>query len=1050
MNSPSPCSSLKRRLASRILSATWVLALTAAALGQAGGAEEREGGPQERARYWRERQGSIPAERIVDAVERASRLAPASLPTLGEGSQESDRALPPGAAAWQSIGPSPIRDRSSVPPRTFSGRVSTLAVHPTNPQIVYAGAANGGVWKSNDGGASWSPMPGEEARPVLAMGSIAIDPVNPNVVYAGTGEPNGGTSTGGRGIYKTVDGGATWTLLGSGSPFPIGGKVYRLVVGPDSRVWAATPQGLLRSADGGATWKVIGNGLPKNVEVWDFALSADASVHFAVVRGRGLFRLRTSDASWLQVTTGLPAGTAPWNQRARIAVAPSSPQTAFVILDVGGRISGFVTGNRGTSWTAADSLLGSFTVSTQGGYNMEVAIDPRSPSIVYVGGIELAVTTNGTAGGPWLPVTPKTHVDQHALAFPPCTAAPCPLFVGNDGGVYHLTPTNPFDFGIVTAADRNDTLRITELVGGDLGINFTAEPIALGGAQDNGTMRWWQFDPANQTPFEWSHNLGADGGFSYLSHQPTDRERAYAETQPPPSGGVGLHQSIDQGRSFVAFNQGLPISQAAFYPLYTLDRSDPQHLVAAAANAVYEIVAPQASWYLASPDFGERPTALAVATSAGNVVYAGFCSGRVFRTENAYRDGQVAAYAERSSGLPVGVCGGGAMAINAIAVDRSDPDRAYLAGSTPGAAAQVVFGTSNGGMTWTNLSGNLPAGLPAGLPAYSLVTYPAGATRVLVVGTEAGAYFSTTEGASWAKLTSGLPNTRIAQLALDRDLTTLAAFTGGRGAFVTSIGGPLCSYSLSLAGASFDVGGGAGSFTVSAASGCSWNATPTVPWVNVTAGASGDGTGTVSYAVQPNGGGFRSGAVTVEDQVFAINQAGTSCSYSLSRTSAVFPASGGSGLVGVTADAGCGWTAVSNESWIHVTGGSPGSGSGTLSYFVDANSATVLRSGTLTIAGQTLTVFQDPASSGSCVVTAIDWTSRTFPRQGGSAFDGFTVSPASCAWSVTVTDDWIHVSELSGTGSGALFVTVDGNNGNGPRSGTFTINGTVVQVHQGS
>jgi len=180
-----------------------------------------------------------------------------------------------------------------------------------------------------------------------------------------------------------------------------------------------------------------------------------------------------------------------------------------------------------------------------------------------------------------------------------------------------------------------------------------------------------------------------------------------------------------------------------------------------------------------------------------------------------------------------------------------------------------------------------------------------------------------------------------------------------------NLGGGTCTYSLSPTSANYGASGGNGTFSVSTQAGCTWTATANNGWIHITGGASGTGSGTVSYSVDANGSSSsRTGTITAGGRTFTITQSGaSSCTYSISPTSQSFGASGGTGAASVSTTSGCSWTASSNNSWIHVTSGSSGTGSGTVNYRVDANSGSA-RTGTMTIAGHTFTVTQAGGGGG--------------------------------------------------------------------------------------
>jgi hypothetical protein len=194
-----------------------------------------------------------------------------------------------------------------------------------------------------------------------------------------------------------------------------------------------------------------------------------------------------------------------------------------------------------------------------------------------------------------------------------------------------------------------------------------------------------------------------------------------------------------------------------------------------------------------------------------------------------------------------------------------------------------------------------------------------------------------------------------------------------------------CTYSISPTNKSFSSGGGTGSVSVTAPSGCSWTAASNVNWVTITSSSSGSGKGTVGYSVAANtNSSSQSGTMTIAGQTFTVTQAGApSCTYSISPTSKSISSRGGTGSVSVTAPSGCSWTATSNVNWVTITSGSSGSGKGTVRYSVAANTSSSSQSGTMTIAGQTFTVTQ--AGAPSCTYS-ISPTNQSGEEKGTVLF----------------------------------------------------------------
>jgi hypothetical protein len=230
---------------------------------------------------------------------------------------------------------------------------------------------------------------------------------------------------------------------------------------------------------------------------------------------------------------------------------------------------------------------------------------------------------------------------------------------------------------------------------------------------------------------------------------------------------------------------------------------------------------------------------------------------------------------------------------------------------------------------------------------------------------------------------------------------------------------------------------------VTAPAGCAWTATSNAPWITITAGASGSGNGTLSYSVPANTGPQRIGTITIAGQTFTLTQ-NSGCTYTLSPTSQIVAATGGAGSVGVTAAAGCAWTASSNRTWITFPNGTTGSGNGSLSYAVAANIGSE-RTGTITVGGKTLTITQ-----GSGCTYSLNLSGRVIAPAGGTGSVTVTPSSGNCAWTATSDAAWITITAgASGTGNGTVSYSVAANTGP-ERTGVITIAGQIHTVTQSS
>lgn len=218
-------------------------------------------------------------------------------------------------------------------------------------------------------------------------------------------------------------------------------------------------------------------------------------------------------------------------------------------------------------------------------------------------------------------------------------------------------------------------------------------------------------------------------------------------------------------------------------------------------------------------------------------------------------------------------------------------------------------------------------------------------------------------------------------------ITTVSSDAGGATIDVAMTGTP-CTYALNPGSQSFTSAGGTGSTQVTAGSGCAWTATSNASWLTVTGGASGTGNGTVSFSAAANGAtSARSASITIADQVFTVTQSGMTCTYGVTPLSASFDGNGGTGSIGVTVPTGCSWTATTGANWITITSGASGSASGSVAYSVAANAGTSSRSGTMTVAGHTVTINQ-----------AVQMAVLTAPASGAT---GVETAPTLFAWTTT-------------------------------------------------
>jgi uncharacterized protein (TIGR03437 family) len=743
---------------------------------------------------------SIPAGARLNAIRQIQRMEAAlraqRQAVLAAAGNGTNPALTTDPANWSLIGPRPTDAGSS---NVTSGRVNAIAIDPRNSDVVYIGAAEGGVWKTTDGGTNWTPL--TDDQPSLATGSIALDPNNPDTVYVGTGEENfSQDSYYGAGILKSADGGATWTNVVG--PF-LRDRIGALAVHPtDSQILlAATSAGVWRSTDAGAAWTQTLSGAAGISLVFDPSNGASAYASLGSVGGNaknGVYHSSDAGLTW-QLVNGAGTSALPATRVGRIelAMAPSDPGTLYAQIAVatgapsgGGTLMGiYKTTDAAATWSKLAIPI-DFLWGNQLWYDNTIRVSPADPNVIYSGALQIFRSLDG--GDSWValaqagPNLTRTHVDFHYLAFTPDASK---LYLANDGGMYSTTD--------VTAArpnwtSLNNTLALTQFYPG-----FSVDPadpeIAVGGTQDNRTQRFGGAE-------SWTAVACGDGGFAAID--PSFPAIAYGACQDIQ---IEKTSTLTGSAGWIPADYGIDqtdISQ--FIPPLAMDPSNPQTLY----FGTYRVWQSQDSaglWLPASGDLtgGKRGTlkAIAVAPSDSNTVYIGTSNSKIQVTIDA-RDGTAAVWTDRSAGLPP-------RTVTHIAVDPIDSATAYVTFSGFPAATDTlghVFKTGDGGASWTDISGNLPV-----IPVNAIVVDP-DLPQTFYIGTDAGVMVTTDGGTTWASLGTGLPRVVVSSLVLQRNSRVLRAATHGRSVWEILV--PLSSPALrpaigSISPAAADFGSGA-------------------------------------------------------------------------------------------------------------------------------------------------------------------------------------------------------------------------------------------------
>lgn len=653
-------------------------------------------------------------------------------------------ALPPAIAAapgtavrlWRSIGPDRIPNGQTYGSNRVDviGRVSAIAIDPSNARHVLCGAAGGGVWESRDEGATWAPR--TDAMASLAIGAIAFDPDNPTVVYAGSGEGNFYARLG-AGVFRSSDGGATWTAQGAGLLLGLG--FYDLVVDPaDGALLAATTGGFFVSMDQGANWT-----RRRAQPCWSISPHpvGGGSAEILVTFTDGLFQSTDRGVTF----TGVVLPQAPTTSWSRLAVTRvrSQPDVAYVFGAAGA--NAFLWRRSATTWTRLlmRSQDGATNIDTgQAWYDWYVAAPPDRTDRVYLGAID--GQRGDLAGGKWSWQNFVTrgansiHPDQHCLAFAPNNSQI--IYAGNDGGIYRSSD------GGSTWQSCNSGIAITEVE--YMAVDPNDVDWLLAGTQDNGTLRLNQLG--------WDHVADGDGGDCGVNEaNPNEVFHSYY--------GVSLDGSLKKGDtgSWTGL-QPTPMPALFYPPICVAGRT-----IAIGGDAAILTRNAAAPWSKVTLSLGANDVCSAGFAPNANRVYFGTRAGRVLRldwTQNAWTRTMLTS--------PFGAY------VSCIASDPSDAHRLWATSSEAQSGGARVARSDDGGQTWVNCTAGLPP-----IPKNSVVIDPANSSRVWVAA-DVGVYETTDSGATWTAMSQGLPNAIAADLVFHASGRRLICGTRSRGVWV--------------------------------------------------------------------------------------------------------------------------------------------------------------------------------------------------------------------------------------------------------------------------
>jgi photosystem II stability/assembly factor-like uncharacterized protein len=697
---------------------------------------------------------------------------------------------------WRSIGPA-----------TMSGRISDLAIHPKAPNTWYIAAASGGLWKTINAGTTFTPL--FDTQSTYSIGAVTIDPANPHTVWVGTGENNYQRAVAyGDGVYRSIDGGASWTNMGLKQSEHIGrividprnsNVVYVAAQGP---LWSSGGErGLYKTSDGGRTWtRILGGGAwvgvndvqldPRNPDI----LIATTHVRHRRVWGQvsggpesGIHRSTDGGATWTKITAGLPTEEL---GRIGLAISPKDPDVVYAVMEAANGKGGvYRSTDIGASW----SRMGD--ASTSGLYYAEITADPHVVDRVYL--VDTYNMVSDDAGRTFRRLGEQyKHVDNHVIWIDPTNANH--YLVGSDGGLYEsfdraatwkFFPNLPLAQFYKVAVDNSEPFY--RVYGG------TQDNATFGGPSRNNTLH----GVANS---EWQMVVFGDGFAVQID--PTDPNTVYGEWQ---NGGLvrhdrrtgentGIQPQVGPGEAPNRWYWDSPLlisphnPKRIYYGSQRLWRSDDRG----------------DSWTMKSGDLtrnidrsqlrllDRQQSVDAIARNASTSFYGSI----ITITESPTVEGLL--YVGTDDGV-VQVTEDGGATWRRITTFPGVPDTTYVMqlvasrhnrntvfavfnNHRSGDFAPYLLTSEDRGRTWRSIAANLPARGSV----YTIAEDPA-VPGLLYAGTEFSAFVSLDGGARWRPLKGGLPTIQVRHLVVQEREGDLVAATFGRGFYVLDDLAPL-------------------------------------------------------------------------------------------------------------------------------------------------------------------------------------------------------------------------------------------------------------------
>jgi len=705
----------------------------------------------------------------------------------------------------------------NIGPALTSGRVSDFAFHKDAPQSFYLATAAGNLWKTENNGTTWKALFEKEGS--FSIGSVVIDPNNSDTVWVGTGENNAQRSVAnGDGVYKSIDGGKTWSNVG----LKESGHISQIWVDPaDSNtvlvasqgpLWnAGGDRGLYKTTDGGKTWNRILE-IDEHTGVNEFVVDPNDSDNVVVSTyqrrrhvwvlinggpGSGIQRTTDGGASWQKIKSGLPSKDD--MGRIGLAGAPSAPNTIYAIIEASNAERGvYRSDNFGVTWRKQSSHM---TSSPQ--YYNEIVVDPNNAERLYSMDTYTSVSNDGGKSFERLSYRFR-HVDDHAMWIDPTNSNH--MYIGGDGGAYES-----WDMGSTWRHIRNLPIAQFYRIQPD-----NAEPFynVCGGTQDNNSL----CAPSRTTDMhgvgneDWTIILGGDGYEAQID--PTDPNIIYTQYQ---YGGLARYDRRTTERVYIAPQTGSGENAPKWNwntPLVISPHNSKR--IYYASERVYRSDDRGDNWTVISPDLTQK-----IDRNTLEVMGRVWSVDAIAKNDSTSKYGSIIGFSE-SAMVPNLLYVGSDDGLISVSEDGGDnwrsvnsfrgvPDMslvedvqasmhdenvAYAAidNHKRGDFKPYLLKTTNKGKSWRLISGNLPE-----RGSVHTVVEDHVDPNLLFVGTEYGLFFTQDGGENWHQMKAGFPTIAVRDVEIQRRENDLVVGTFGRGVYILDDYSPLRSSAADVA-----------------------------------------------------------------------------------------------------------------------------------------------------------------------------------------------------------------------------------------------------------